>query len=295
VGGVSLLLEGLAEAQREKLARRYGVFASPRSEQGRHDLVVRISVARRPGFLLAGSTASTPEYYRIVTSWHGGMLLATSYEWSGWMDSDAREGGLALADIALADSFSFDRSIENYLRVVFAHLVVRRGGFLLHSAGLVRDGHAWLFLGPSGSGKTTVTSLSPDALILSDDLTLVARDGDGVFRSSSVPFRGVFAPEYSTVESFPVAGFFRLVQSPDDRLERLEGARAVGDLVGSLPFVTERREMLGEVLDLITTACRSIPVFRLYFTRSRNFWNVLSRAGLGLVVDDFSANRGIKA
>jgi len=92
-----------------------------------------------------------------------------------------------------------------------------------------------------------------------------------------------------------VAGFFRLVQSPEDRLERLSGARAVGELVGSLPFVTERGEMVGKVLDVVSSACERVPVFRLRFTKSRNFWNTLSNAGLDASVDDFSLIRGIKA
>jgi hypothetical protein len=186
--------------------------------------------------------------------------------------------------------------MENFLRVAYAHAVIPSGGFLLHSAGLVRDGRAWLFFGPSGSGKTTVTSLTPEALILSDDLTMVLRSGQGEYRACSVPFRGLFAPRPESDESWPVAGFFRLVQDKADRIEPVRGAMAVGELVGSLPFVTERSEIAGDVIDAVAAAVSRVPVFRLHFRKDNTFWRIIETACPGAAilppVDDFSAVGG---
>src|SRR5262249_54149436 len=137
--------------------------------------------------------------------------------------------------------------------------------------------------------------LSPDTQILSDDLTLVMNDDHGVPRAGSIPFRGALAPHYTSIESYPVAGFFRLVQHPGDSLERLTGARAVGESIGSLPFVTERPEMAGEVLDRVSSACASVPVYQLRFTKSRAFWKTLGDAGLCAPIDSFSHVRGMKS
>lgn len=295
VGSAHVLLEGITQAQRDTLAARYRVFARPARPDEPWSLRVRVSSIHRPAFLICGSTPEQPEFYRIVTSWDGGLMQATSYEWSGWMDRAGGTGGLVLAELALADPRAFDRAVENFLRVVCAHLVIPAGGFLLHSACLVRDERAYLFFGPSGSGKTTVTSMTPEALVVSDDLALIQRGNDGSPRACSVPFRGLFAPRYETVRSYPVAGFFRLVQSPEDSIERLKGARAVGELVGSLPFVTDREEMMGEALDTVGQAAARGGVWRLRFTRSRAFWNTLSAAGLSSPVDSFSTDRGMKA
>src|SRR5688572_22705066 len=170
VGPASVRLDGLSVRQRDTLAERYGVFARQPVAQDLPALQVRVTSAARPTFLICESSLEHPEYYRIVTSWQGELLQATSYEWSGWMDRSLGTGGLALAEAAQDDPAAFDRSLEDYLRVVCAHLVIPAGGFLLHSAGLEHDGRAYLFFGPSGSGKTTVTSMSPGALVLSDDL-----------------------------------------------------------------------------------------------------------------------------
>jgi hypothetical protein len=290
IGGIVVRLDGLESPRVETLRQRYGVFCEPAGRPA--DLVVSVRRADRPRFL---EMRQRDEFYRVETHWEAETLLACSYEWAGWLDTKAGSGGLALAQAALSDPRAFDRSIENYLRVAFAHLVISRGGFLLHSAGLVRDGRAWLFFGPSGSGKTTVTTLTPEALVLSDDLTMVAPmpggEGGG-YGACSVPFRGLFAPEPKSIETWPIAGFFRLVQDTSDRLVEVKGAKAVGELVGSLPFVTERPEIAGAVIDSVAGSTIKTPVFRLHFRKDRTFWQVIDSRWAG--VDGFSSPGGIK-
>ena len=294
VGGQAVRLGGLTAGHVAVLTHRYGIFCSTPGEMAAE---IVVGMSPKPAFLLPRRDSGEVEFYRVHTSWEENVLLATSYEWSGWYDRDASRGGLTLASVNEHDTRAFDRSFENFLRVLYAHLFVQRDGFLLHSAGLVRDGRAYLFFGPSGVGKTTVTALSPDATVLSDDLTLVLRDGE-TYGACSVPFRGVFAPQPETAQVFPVAGFFRLVQDTEDRLVRLVGARAVGEIVGSLPFVTERSEMAGDVIDTVALATGRIPVFELHFRKAPTFWEAIrNEAAIGpksSEIDDFRRVRGIK-
>lgn len=296
VGGISIRLSGLDAAQIGALRERYGIFCTG-VETGRDpgsrgdagpaaDLRIQVTAAARETFLRVRSGPGAPEYYRVDLRWQGDRLLAASYEWAGWLDRTAGTGGLSLARGTRSDAAAFHRSVENFLRVLYAHMFVARNGFLLHAAGLVRDGRAYLFFGPSGSGKTTVAALSPEALMLSDDLTLVRRNEAGAWVACSVPFRGLFAPQPASAEEFPVEGFFRLVKDTDDRLEPVKGARAVGEVVGSLPFVTERPEMAGLVMDTVAESTREIPVWRLHFRKDRSFWRAV-------LVDDFGPVRGI--
>ena len=288
VGGISVRLFGLEADRVETLRARYGIFS--RAQAPSPDLEIKVSSSELPRFL---EVQDRGEHYRVDTRWEADTLLACSYEWAGWMDAGRREGGLTLAQEALTSPRGFDRSLENFLRVVFSHLIVPRGGFLLHSAGLVRDGRAHMFFGPSGSGKTTVTTLTPEATILSDDLTMVVRDAGGSYRACSVPFRGLFAPEATSDATWPIAAFYRLIQDTEDRLERVQGARAVGELVGSLPFVTDRTEIAGLVMDTVAKAAATVPIFRLHFKKDRTFWQAIDPNVLG--VDGFSAPAGIKA
>ncbi len=293
IGGLPVRMTGFSAEQGRALQDRHGVFCRAGDERGeplesRMDL--QVVKADRPCFLRATGSVQRPEYYRVEIRWEGNALIATSYEWAGWFDASLRCGDLALAGSALEDIRAFDRSVENFLRVLYSHLVIHDGGFLLHSAGLVRHGRAYLFFGPSGAGKTTVTELSPDARILSDDLTLVVRGAPGEFRACSVPFRGVFAPRPESAETYPLAGFFRLVQDTADALEPLKGAAAIGEIIGSLPFVMDRPEMAGEVIDTVAAAAMDVPVFRLHIRKDRTFWRLIEAR-----IDDFSQLRGIRS
>jgi len=287
VGSATVRLEGLPAQQRENLTRRYRVFCV---DSGEPDAVITMGLAETDGFLRLQRPG---EICRVHTAWEEGSLVAVSYEWAGWVGPHRAApvtGELCFASERADDPASFDRSLENFLRVLFAHLILRRGGFLLHASGLVREGKAYLFFGPSGSGKTTVTMLSPETLVLSDDLVMVLRGASSGFEACSVPFRGLLAPDPVSAGSWPVAGCFRLVQAPQERLTRVSGAPAMGELSTSLPFVLDRPEGASLAMQTLAEAARMIPIFRLEFRKDRRFWQLITAA-----VDDFSEDGGINS
>ncbi len=267
--GISTLLEGLSSRQRAELAARYGIFARA-AEDAAPDLRVRLSRSPRPSFLRVQSGAG-PEMYRLLTRREGSDLLAWSYEWASSTRLDEGEGVLVVTS---NERVVFDRAVENYLRVAFAHLALEKGGFLLHGAAVVRGGRAFVFFGPSGSGKTTVTALSKGARVLSDDLVMIVREGSG-FAAASVPFRGLLAPPASSSQSYELAGLFRLVKDSEHYLEELSRPRAAGEVVQSLPFVTERPEEAPRILEIVSDALQSVRVSRLHFRKDAEFWRVL--------------------
>ncbi len=81
---------------------------------------------------------------------------------------------------------------ENFLRIISSYAAVRMGGLLLHSAGVVVNEQAYLFLGHSGAGKTTIArkALMSGAEILSDDGNLLLPEESGGFSAGPVPFAG---------------------------------------------------------------------------------------------------------
>ncbi len=62
---------------------------------------------------------------------------------------------------------------------------------MLHSAGLVKNGRAYLFLGRSGAGKSTLSRLAAGAgaEVLSDEMNMVRREG-GRYYAYGSPFWG---------------------------------------------------------------------------------------------------------
>ena len=86
-------------------------------------------------------------------------------------------------------------SIDSVLRIVHTLILAREGGFLLHSAGAIRNGRAFLFSGVSGAGKTTISRLAPpDVTLLTDEISYIRLDPTDItpaeLRSRRVGARG---------------------------------------------------------------------------------------------------------
>src|SRR5213594_550932 len=229
-GGLRMRLEGLGQKQSDLVRNRFGPFLQNGDENP--DVSVTLRRAGVKGFLSPRSDG-LPEKYRLGMRQEGTRLEFWSYEFAGWVDRAGRHASVSLVSSSRA---RFTRGLENFLRVLTASCILDRGGFLLHAAGIVRNGRAYVFFGPSGSGKTTVTFLSPEDTILSDDLTLVV-ERDGRYEAAGIPFGLAHHRVPDTRESFPIDSLNRLVKSHAVDRTPITGARAVAEVACSVPFV----------------------------------------------------------
>ena len=102
----------------------------------------------------------------------------------------------------------------------------------IHASTVASDGRAVLIAGPSGSGKSDLALrlLDRGFTLVSDDQTIVRRDGDRLVASApptikgKLEIRGIGIVEMDTVSDVPVALFVELTSEimrlPDDRRER---------------------------------------------------------------------------
>ena len=102
----------------------------------------------------------------------------------------------------------------------------------IHASTVASDGRAVLISGPSGSGKSDLALrlLDRGFTLVSDDQTIVRRDGDRLVASApptikgKLEIRGIGIVEMDTVNDVPVALFVQLTSEimrlPDDRRER---------------------------------------------------------------------------
>ena len=102
----------------------------------------------------------------------------------------------------------------------------------VHASTVASDGRAVLISGPSGSGKSDLALrlLDRGFTLVSDDQTIVRRDGDRLVASApptikgKLEIRGIGIVEMDTVDDVPVALFVELTSEimrlPDDRRER---------------------------------------------------------------------------
>ena len=225
---------------------------------------VNVEVKTIPG---ARFVPERPGPWVIETQLEKNHLTYRSYFDAGWVDLERRVGGLETAPEA---------DLENFLRVLYAHLCLRHGGLLLHASGVVKGQAGYVFFGASGNGKTTVAQLSLGLgyIVLSDDLVILKTSGDQC-RVFGVPFRGTLpeAPRTNAVGN--LTGLFALAKDTRHYLVEMSKSRAVSRLAACAPFVMTEPAHAGQVMKICAELATRVPVRELHFSRDAGFWEVI--------------------
>ncbi len=176
--------------------------------------------------------------------------------------------------------------IENFLRILAAHCTLQQGGLILHSAGLVFDGQAYIFSGRSNAGKTTLTrkAYRYGARVLSDDINLLLPGKEG-YKAHAVPFTGEFGRtlEHSGgQDSYPVAGIILLRQGEKLAVQSVTTADAVAGLLAGCPFVNTDTVESDRLFDAVISLVTALPVIRLVCTRDDDIEDIMAAVTTGL-------------
>ncbi len=269
IGPFSIRLDGIPPDVEPALSDHYlGFISEPLPE---HDLTLEFRRASVDQFL---DPRIDPRRYYVQRP-DGNHLLIHGIYFGGWFE---RDGSSALLSLCRDGWSGLRVPLELFLRAYCAWSAIHRNGFLLHAASLLRDGKVYVFFGHSGVGKTTVSRLSAeDCMILSDDMTLITQEKKG-FMAHSVPFRGpVRERQVTERHTYPIAGLYQLVQASKVKLEALDRPRAAAAVLSCMPFVTDPMIPANpaQTMNIVERAARQIPVFRLEFTRSAEFWEAV--------------------
>jgi hypothetical protein len=165
-------------------------------------------------------------------------------------------------------------SIDSVLRIVHTLILAQEGGFLLHSAGAIRNGRAFLFSGVSGAGKTTISRLAPpDVTLLTDEVSYIRRVDAG-YRACGTPFAGELARVGENC-SAPIASLFFLKQGPENKIECMAKPEAIRRLMRNILFFAEDAELVQNVFQSACEFVERVPVQRLTFAPDSRVWSMI--------------------
>jgi hypothetical protein len=171
------------------------------------------------------------------------------------------------------DGVGNEYALDSLLRILLSWQLLSHQGFLLHAATVMRNGKAYIFTGRSGAGKSTVASLSAEGSVLTDEISLL-RFEKGVWHAYGTPFWGEFRAAGSNT-SAPVAGIFRLLQAPENRVTVLSPMATLRTLLPNVLFFSAEAEANRRLLEILTQAATQISGYNLAFRRNSAFWEVL--------------------
>jgi hypothetical protein len=174
----------------------------------------------------------------------------------------------------------FVPSLATFVRNLFTLiLVLKDNGIALHALGVLKQGEVYVFLGPSGSGKTTVAQLSPEYIILSDDIVFTKPIGNsyGVFPT---PPWGDMQRGDRENRGYPLRWMCKLVKDREVRLKPFDLAYGISE-VFTVPHIPPTSLPLGDLLRRYQGLLAKVPCFKMHFTRDGRFWEAIEAECLG--------------
>ena len=165
--------------------------------------------------------------------------------------------------------------LGDLLRSLATAILIRRGGVLLHSCGVVMNGSAYCLAGPSGSGKTTLAKLIDNGCtLLSDETTAVIRNHKGYF-ACATPFFGDFGGITSNNKA-KLKGILFLKQAGNFGHRKLKAHFTNAKLIQNM-FLPGRdlHDNIESIFDIASDINKSTPCYELDFLPNRQIWKYI--------------------
>lgn len=171
--------------------------------------------------------------------------------------------------------FFSPREWQSVLRVIYFHGFLQHQGLLFHSAGLVRQGLAYLFPGSSGAGKTTIVRHSPGMAILSDEISAVWVPGNGSPVSAfGTPIYGEWGKPGENI-SAQLKGLYFPIHCQRNYVIPLTPGEVCNLLLRSVCICTTWRPRLDKLFTLVAQLAERVPGYALHFRPGPDFWKAI--------------------
>lgn len=164
------------------------------------------------------------------------------------------------------------------LRLWLSVELPRREGLVMHGASVQTREGALLFIGESGAGKSTVCDLSGERLLFNDEISLLRRE-QGCWRVWPSPFFSRPERTRRAWEPQALTGLCLLEKATHDRLIPLSPTEALPTLMGCILNFLNDATSAARLLDLSLDLLQALPVYRLQFRKTPDFWRLLESDG----------------
>lgn len=260
LGGISVEVKTDSIGIRDYLVEALGPFLEESEPQVR----LAIGAAGEP-FPLRTLIGTMMTYTR------GPRVIGKFREMAGYIDTATGLGR------GLVASENFRQNMLNYLRLVVDAMTPRLAAMLFHTAGVARNGHAYLFFGQATAGKSTLTRLAARRYEIMTDDMLVLRLDQGVTRAATCGFWGGETKDYPTKRiDLPVKALFRLRKGATNTLRRLDPAAAAFEVVCGIPSMVRPKSDYRGILDMASEVASRVPFYELQFHKNDDsFWSVI--------------------
>jgi hypothetical protein len=199
-----------------------------------------------------------------------GWLALERHDFAATLDLPARTGTLALGAVDHV-------AVDSFLRVTYSLALLDAGALLVHAASLGRGARSWMFPGRSGSGKTTLTRLSPDATLLSDEISIVRLGGEAGACCYGSPFWGELG-EAGRNAAVPLAAVHFLRHAERHATTPLAPRRALQSLLPNVLFFAAEPALVARVLEVAAALVERVPCFALGFRPEPSVWEAIHDA-----------------
>ncbi len=175
-----------------------------------------------------------------------------------------------------SDCRSF-RTFNSDVKMVFATLLLRDNGIVLHASCLQHNGYGYIFVGPSGAGKSTVVRLAPKGILMGDDTAIIRRHKhkyllywSPFYEKNPIIKRNAFVP---------LVGIYSLHKAKNNRLIRATDVVNILRHAWVLPpnqvKPKEQTQITTSFWNVALDVAAQIPLYHLYFTKDSSFWHLL--------------------
>ncbi len=240
----------------------------PSSSRGASDFSLRLKLdpLAAPGSSASKRLAQTEAHPLKVTA-SGRAIAAERWDFRARLSGrSVPNRGVVYQGEARCEASPF--ALDCLLRVVYATLLPRVGGMLIHGCGLRHAAIGVIFPGVSGAGKSTLARKAPDADdVLSDEIVAVRRLDDG-WRVFGTPFWGDFARGGISMRSWPLRTVAFLNQAREVAMRPITSSEATLRLLGCFLAFTLDRASVERSLAVALRLCAEVRAVEASLTRT---------------------------